>query len=95
LRHPLVSGYPEAARWSYLFFIHAGGESVVREQRGLSVDEHTRRELESLLAVGSAIAWGALAISVWGYVERSRARRVRHVGSNKSLTQVFPSGRVD
>jgi hypothetical protein len=81
--------------FSIHFSFHVGGERVVREQYGLSVDEHTRRELESLLAVGSAIAWGALAISVWGYVERSRARRARRVISNKLLTQVFPSGRVD
>jgi hypothetical protein len=60
-------------------------------------NSHTssRRELESLLAVGSAIAWGALAVSVWSYVERNRDRRRRHHVSNRLLAQVFPRGRVE
>lgn len=60
-----------------------------------SVQSGTRREVESILALGSAIAWGALAVSVWSYVERSRARRQRHHVSDRLLTQVFPTGRVE
>ena len=42
--------------------------------------ERLPRPRWSLLALGSAIAWGALAVSVWSYVERSRARRARRCG---------------
>ena len=54
-----------------------------------------RREMESLLAVGSAIAWGALAVSLWGFMERTRARRLRRQVSNRILAQVFPRGRLE
>jgi hypothetical protein len=70
-------------------------EGAVEDWRALNVQSNSRRELESLLALGSAIAWGALAVSVWSYVERSRARRERHLVSNRLLAQVFPRGRVD
>jgi hypothetical protein len=50
--------------------------------------------MESLLAVGSAIAWGALAVSLWGFMERTRARRLRRQVSNRILAQVFPRGRL-
>ncbi len=67
----------------------------MEEQRAVAAESHVRREVESLLAIGSAIAWGALAVSLWGYMERSRARRLRHQVSNRLLAQVFPRGRVD
>ena len=67
----------------------------MEDQRAAHLQVNQRRELESLLALGSAIAWGALAVSVWSYVERSRARRLRHEVSNRLLAQVFPRGRVD
>ena len=67
----------------------------MEDRRALNVQSNSRRELESLLALGSAIAWGALAVSVWSYVERTRARRERHQVSNRLLAQVFPQGRVD
>ena len=56
-------------------------------------DPRRRRRLKPLLAVGSAIAWGALAVSLWGFIERSRARRIRHKISNRLLAQVFPRAR--
>jgi hypothetical protein len=65
------------------------------EERPIETDVRARREVESLLAVGSAIAWGALAVSVWTLMERSRARRLRHQISNRLLAQVFPPGRPD
>ena len=64
-------------------------------RQAANVQMNQRRELESLLALGSAIAWGALAVSVWSYVERSRARRLRHDVSNRLLAQVFPRGRLE
>ena len=67
----------------------------MEDRQAANVQSNTRRELESLLALGSAIAWGALAVSVYSYVERSRARRMRHQVSDRLLTQVFPGGRVD
>jgi hypothetical protein len=70
-------------------------EAAVEYRRAANVQGNQRRELESLLALGSAIAWGALAVSVWSYVERSRARRLRHEVSNRLLAQVFPKGRLE
>jgi hypothetical protein len=67
---------------------------MVQQQRGVGVDPNVRRDLESLLALGSAIAWGALAVSVWNFVEYSRARKLRRRVSDRLLAQVFPSGRV-
>ena len=64
-------------------------------RQGGNVQSGTRCEVDSLLALGSAIAWGALAVSVWSFVERSRARQQRHQVSNRLLHQVFPTGRVD
>jgi hypothetical protein len=55
----------------------------------------SKREVESLLAIGSALAWGALAVSVWSYVEQTRARKLRRRISDRLLAQVFPAGRVD
>jgi hypothetical protein len=68
---------------------------MVQERRSVYAGSKSKRELESLLALGSAIAWGALAVSLWGYLERSRTRRVRHQVSNRLLQQVFPTGRMD
>jgi hypothetical protein len=67
----------------------------VQQQRGAGIDPNLRRDLESLLALGSAIAWGALAVSVWNFVEFSRARKLRRQVSDRLLAQVFPSGRVE
>jgi len=67
----------------------------VEERAALTVESKNRLDLEPLLAVGSAIAWGALALSLWGLIERSRARRLRHQISNRLLGQVFPRTRVD
>ena len=53
------------------------------------------REVESLLAIGSALAWGALAVSVWSYVEQTRARKLRRRISDRLLAQVFPSDRIN
>ena len=55
----------------------------------------SKREVESLLAIGSALAWGALAVSVWSYVEQTRARKLRRRISDRLLAQVFPVDRVD
>jgi hypothetical protein len=65
------------------------------EERPIETDLNARREVQSLLAVGSAIAWGALAVSVWTLMERTRARRLRHQISNRLLAQVFPARRPD
>jgi hypothetical protein len=67
---------------------------MVQDRRAVGADSAMRREMESLLALGSAIAWGALAVSLWSYMERSRARRLRHQISNRLLAQVFPQGRI-
>ena len=49
------------------------------------------RDRESLLVLGSALMWGAVAVSVWSLLERVRERRQRHTVSNKLLSQVFGS----
>jgi hypothetical protein len=67
----------------------------VQEQQVWAARLKARREVESLLAVGSALAWGALALSVWSYVEHSRARKLCHRVSERLLAEVFPAGRVD
>jgi hypothetical protein len=67
----------------------------VEERRAAAAPVKSGRVAESLLAVGSAIAWGALALSVWNLLERDRARRLRRQISNKLLAQVFPSGKLD
>jgi hypothetical protein len=67
-------------------------EAAVQERWMFEAEPRRRRRLEPLLAVGSAIAWGALAVSLWGFIERSRARRIRHKVSNRLLSQVFPAG---
>ena len=66
----------------------------MQERRGVAVPTNVRREVESLLAIGSAIAWGALAVSLWSLLERDRARRLRHRVSDRLLTEVFPRGPV-
>ena len=48
------------------------------------------RGLDSLLAIGSAIAWGAIAVGLWELIQRERIRRQRHRISNRLLAQVFP-----
>lgn len=67
----------------------------MQERRNVEVQSSARREVESLLAVGSAIAWGALAVSLWNFLEHSRDRRLRHRVSDRLLAQVFPTGRLD
>ena len=64
----------------------------MQERRGVAVETNVRRELESLLALGTAIAWGALAVSLWSLLERDRAKRLRHRVSDRLLSQVFPKG---
>lgn len=49
----------------------------------------TRRDLNGLVALGSALVWGAVAVSVWSLLERSYERHVRHAVSDKILSQVF------
>lgn len=66
----------------------------MQEGQAVPLESNVRREVESLLALGSAIAWGALAVSVWSFVERSRARKQRHRISDRLLGQVFPRGRI-
>jgi hypothetical protein len=70
-------------------------EDRVEERHGVQAPAKSGRVAEPLLAVCSAIAWGALAVSLWNLLERDRARRLRRQISNKLLAQVFPSGRVD
>ena len=70
-------------------------EGVVQERQKVEVQLSARREVESLLAVGSALAWGALAVSLWSFVEHSRYRCLRHRVSDRLLAQVFPVGRLD
>ena len=67
----------------------------MREQQVWTTRIKSRREVESLLAVGSALAWGALALSVWSYVEHSRARKLCRRVSDRLLAEVFPAGRLD
>jgi hypothetical protein len=67
----------------------------VQERQVWVTKSQSKREVESLLAIGSALAWGALAVSVWSYVEQTRARKLRRRISDRLLAQVFPAGRVD
>ena len=67
----------------------------MEERRAERVATKSRREIESFLALCSAIAWGALAVSLWNLLERDRAHRLRREVSNRLLRQVFPSGRLD
>jgi hypothetical protein len=67
----------------------------VQERQVWVTGSRSKREVESLLTIGSALAWGALAVSVWSYVEQTRARKLRRRISDRLLAQVFPAGRVD
>jgi hypothetical protein len=67
----------------------------VQDRQVWMTKSQSKREVESLLAIGSALAWGALAVSVWSYVEQTRARKLRRRISDRLLAQVFPAGRVD
>lgn len=67
----------------------------MQERQVWVTGSRSKREVESLLTIGSALAWGALAVSVWSYVEQTRARKLRRRISDRLLAQVFPAGRVD
>ena len=62
----------------------------MEERAALTVESKNRLDLEPLLAVGSAIAWGALALSLWGLIERSRAK----VGGSQDYATVVLRGTV-
>ena len=67
----------------------------MQERQVEGTRSRSKREVESLLALGSALAWGALVVSLWSYVEQSRARKLRRRVSDRILAQVFPAGRID
>ena len=50
-------------------------EDSVEERRVAEAPAKPGRVAEALLAVCSAIAWAALMVSLWGLLQRDRARR--------------------